>query len=335
MRTARKLLAAALSTVVLIVACSDEQQGPTEQLAPSQQALAVDVPGEHGPQMEGTWTGVQRALSAATTPIANTGASCAPEGVINSGLDPSLPTQTGRTWRNGVASTCAGKPYPGLYSGTFHYRTFGPFINGGTNTCATVNFNTGTCGVQVHMAAYKDSYDPTNQGANYLGDVGESLTQPFSFPIPDGHNYVLVAHNNFVPLTCDFSFDIENVPCDVTPPTIDLVVDPDMLWPPNHKMHLVASGISATDDFDPSPSLSVTVTSNEDVNGVGDGDTEEDWEVVDNSDGTFDVYVRAERSGTGDGRVYTITATATDAAGNTATETGTVTVPHDRGKGPK
>jgi hypothetical protein len=337
MRTARKLLAAALGTVVLVVACSDQEHGPAEQLAPSLQDRAMDVPGEHGPLLDDTPTGFQLFQSVVGENTVANGASCAPDGVISSSLDPSLPTQTGRTFRDGNPSTCAGKPYGGLFASgsTFLYRTFGPFINSGTGTCATVNFDTGTCGFDVHMAAYADSYDPANQGTNYLGDVGGSLTQPFSFPVPDGQDLVLVAHNNFATtgtLTCDFSFEIQNLPCDVTPPTIAMVVDPDMLWPPNHKMHLVAAGVSATDDIDPAPTLTVEVTSNEPVNGTGDGDSEPDWEVVDNGDGTFDVLVRAERAGGGEGRVYTITATATDFAGNTATATGTVTVPHDKRK---
>ncbi len=41
------------------------------------------------------------------------------------------------------------------------------------------------------------------------------------------------------------------------------------------------------------------------------------------------MQVRADRSGRGDERVYTISATATDLTGNTATATGTCTVPHD------
>jgi hypothetical protein len=44
------------------------------------------------------------------------------------------------------------------------------------------------------------------------------------------------------------------------------------------------------------------------------------------------VQVRAERVGSGGGRVYTITATASDLAGNIATQTATCKVPHDRGR---
>jgi len=41
--------------------------------------------------------------------------------------------------------------------------------------------------------------------------------------------------------------------------------------------------------------------------------------------------LRAERAGTGDGRVYTITYRAIDAAGNSAEASCVVTVPHDVG----
>ncbi|MEX2182610.1 MAG: kelch repeat-containing protein [Gemmatimonadaceae bacterium] len=117
---------------------------------------------------------------------------------------------------------------------------------------------------------------------------------------------------------------------DGTAPAISLTVSPTELWAPNHQMVKVASGVSASDACDPSPAFTVTVTSNEPVNGLGDGDTAPDWEVVNNADGTYDVYVRAERSGTGSGRIYTITATATDGTGNVGTASGTVSVPHSK-----
>ena len=48
------------------------------------------------------------------------------------------------------------------------------------------------------------------------------------------------------------------------------------------------------------------------------------------NDTTF--QLRAERSGTGSGRIYTITCQATDAYGNSTVASVTVTVPHDKGK---
>jgi hypothetical protein len=44
------------------------------------------------------------------------------------------------------------------------------------------------------------------------------------------------------------------------------------------------------------------------------------------------VELRSERLGNGQGRVYTLTATATDLAGNVATATATCKVAHDQGK---
>lgn len=119
---------------------------------------------------------------------------------------------------------------------------------------------------------------------------------------------------------------------DGTPPTIVFELSTTELWPPNHTMHTVAAGISAVDDTDPNPSVEITVVSSEPDDGLGDGDTPNDWAVIDNGDGTYDVQVRAERAGNGDGRIYTITVTATDAYGNTAVVSGEVSVSHSQGK---
>ena len=119
---------------------------------------------------------------------------------------------------------------------------------------------------------------------------------------------------------------------DTTPPTIDLSLACAALWPPNHKMVTVAGAIGATDDTDPAPAVTVSVSSSEPENGLGDGDTGPDWAVTDNGDGTFSLGLRAERSGTGPGRVYTVTVTATDSSGNASTQVAACTVPHDKGK---
>jgi len=67
----------------------------------------------------------------------------------------------------------------------------------------------------------------------------------------------------------------------------------------------------------------VAVTSNEPIDALGDGDTAPDWEIT----GDLTLNVRAERSGSGTGRVYRITIVCTDAAGNQSTSMTTVTVP--------
>ncbi len=76
----------------------------------------------------------------------------------------------------------------------------------------------------------------------------------------------------------------------------------------------------------------MSVTTNEPDNGLGDGDASNDiqgWAV-----GTADTsgQLRAERSGKGTGRRYTLTYEAEDTAGNRNTCVTAVIVPHDKGK---
>jgi hypothetical protein len=85
--------------------------------------------------------------------------------------------------------------------------------------------------------------------------------------------------------------------------------------------------VSDNCDLDPVCQI-ISVVSNEPENGLGDGDTAPDSEIT----GDFTVDLRAERSGTGDGREYTITVECTDASGNTTTANTIVTVLHDKGK---
>ncbi|HYY59379.1 MAG TPA: lamin tail domain-containing protein [Pyrinomonadaceae bacterium] len=111
---------------------------------------------------------------------------------------------------------------------------------------------------------------------------------------------------------------------DATAPAITGVsVDKPVLTLPNHRMVDVTVNYAATDNCGGAVNTSLSVSSNEAVNGLGDGDAAPDWQLVD----AHHVQLRAERSGQGNGRIYTITITATDGAGNTSTETVTVTVP--------
>ena len=106
------------------------------------------------------------------------------------------------------------------------------------------------------------------------------------------------------------------------PVITNVSADPAQLWPPNHKMRDVTINYSATDNCG-GVTNSLSVTSNEPVTGNGDGNTSPDWIVTDD----HHVQLRAERSGFGNGRIYTIAITSTDSAGNTGTQTVTVTVP--------
>jgi N-acetylneuraminic acid mutarotase len=102
-----------------------------------------------------------------------------------------------------------------------------------------------------------------------------------------------------------------------------------------HVVDTVAPAISgvvpsqATHGIDSAPVCQIaSVASSEPVNGLGDGDAAPDWAVT----GALSVDLRAERAGTGPGRVYTITVQCVDDSGNTATAVAQVTVAHDNGK---
>ena len=117
---------------------------------------------------------------------------------------------------------------------------------------------------------------------------------------------------------------------DVTPPTLsNITLSPNRLGPPNHKIVDVVVDPNAQDACGSTSCRIISVTSNEPVNGVGDGDTDTDWDLT----GDLTLRLRAERSGSGAGREYTITVQCTDAAGNSAVRSVTMSVPHSANDG--
>jgi hypothetical protein len=115
---------------------------------------------------------------------------------------------------------------------------------------------------------------------------------------------------------------------DTTPPRIDSVrANPATLWPPNHKLVPVRVIPGVFDVCDAAPACRIlSVSSSEPVTGKGDN-TSPDWEVT----GDLSVDLRAERSGNGNGRVYTVKVECVDDSGNASRGIGTVKVPHDQG----
>ena len=121
---------------------------------------------------------------------------------------------------------------------------------------------------------------------------------------------------------------------DSTPPRVAVVPDPDVLWPPNHKMRDVNIRFRVVDACSEPGEVEFVlhdVRSSEDPNGIGDGNTEPDIMGADIGTADTHVQLRAERSGPGVGRTYTLVYSATDAAGMAVRARGIVTVPHDQG----
>jgi probable HAF family extracellular repeat protein len=103
----------------------------------------------------------------------------------------------------------------------------------------------------------------------------------------------------------------------------NVAVSPDVLWPPNHQMVTVRVTYTVTSSCAPMASATLSVVSSEADNGSGDGNFPGDMVVLD----AHTLLLRAERSGRGDGRTYTIGIQATDSEGRVATNAVTVTVP--------
>jgi hypothetical protein len=124
---------------------------------------------------------------------------------------------------------------------------------------------------------------------------------------------------------------------DTTPPSLTLRPDPAVLFPPNHEMRDVRLTWTAADLCSPDLRVSLLgVSSSEpdDATGTGDGATSVDISGADLGGADAEVWLRAERSGTGPGRTYLMRFAAVDASGNRASAVATVTVPHDLGSGP-
>jgi hypothetical protein len=107
-------------------------------------------------------------------------------------------------------------------------------------------------------------------------------------------------------------------------PVLGIALSPTEIWPPNQGMVDVQATIELSDEASGGADLVLTaITSDEPI---------EADDIQGAEFGTYDTnfQLRAERDGAGDGRVYTIVYTATDAAGNVMAFETHVLVPHDR-----
>jgi uncharacterized repeat protein (TIGR01451 family) len=155
-----------------------------------------------------------------------------------------------------------------------------------------------------------------------------NLTVTVACPTPNNTgivNSATVASTTLDPNTAPNNMASAGVVVSNPPPVISgLSVDHPTLRPPNHKMVPVTLSYDISDNCDAGLTPTITISSNEPVNGTGDGNTCPDWQVID----AHHVLLRAERSGNGSGRIYTITLTVTDSAGSSSSSSVIVRVPH-------
>ena len=146
-----------------------------------------------------------------------------------------------------------------------------------------------------------DEADLIDYDTSFKGPAQDAIYAPDAYRSSD-HDPVIVGLN-----VCD----------EIAPVFDEFSVTPNVLWPANHKYVDVTATVVVSDNFDPNPTVElVSVTSNEPDNGLGDGDTANDIVIVDD----YHFKLRAERSGNGDGRIYTITYKVTDDCGNSTTQ---------------
>jgi trimeric autotransporter adhesin len=189
----------------------------------------------------------------------------------------------------------------------------------------------------VTVAADATCSAPASVDGGSFDPDGDDLT---CTPVPPGP-YPLGTTS--VELTCTDPFGASDT-CpatvevvDLTPP--EITVGPALeLWPPNHKYRAFTLSdcvAAVTDQCDGAldPDLAgriVSIRSDEPEKAPGTGNTCDDAVIT----GDATALLRAERAGSGDGRVYTIEFVMTDTAGNETPGSCEVQVPHDRSGAP-
>lgn len=143
---------------------------------------------------------------------------------------------------------------------------------------------------------WQTSYDPTDIAAALLEALGEIGSGPGDEPPPP--------------------------PANRAPEVSGAMADPSRFWPPNGKMF----DVRVTNVTDPDGDA-VTVAITGILQDERVGKREPDATGV----GTQLARIRAQRDGNGNGRVYTISFTATDSRGASSNGTVSVCIPHDQG----
>jgi hypothetical protein len=136
---------------------------------------------------------------------------------------------------------------------------------------------------------------------------------------------ITVSDGTTLPVSCTTTVNI----VDTIPPAVSCSVAISRFWPPSHGLVNVGLTANASDTCDPQLAITVEVFGDEnDETPTGDGNYSPDARDL----AVGRLRLRAERSQNGDGRVYLIVVTATDASGNQAVSCCTVVTPKDQGK---
>ncbi len=219
------------------------------------------------------------------------------------------------TWAN-TAPTCeAGGPYMVVIA---------------ADTVQVTLDGSGSSDADGDTLSYMWSIDCAEASFDNATAVAPVLTLTGACLCVDSLTVDLTVHDGFEASSCQTVIRLD----DQRPPVIEVREEPLVLWPPNHKyrhiapeMFIVSAEDACGQPIDLANAVVVEVRSDEpeDTIGTGDGRTSQDI-VVDCPAG---VMLRAERAGSGNGRVYTIVYRIDGENGASAGFEALVTVPHD------
>jgi predicted extracellular nuclease len=170
----------------------------------------------------------------------------------------------------------------------------------------------------MHAEAYVPFVDPGATAHNDAGPLPVTTTGTVDVSVPGTYTLTYTASSGF----WETSVTRTVIVADTTAPAITgFTLSRTTLGPPNHSMVDLSARYTVA-DASGIATCSIGVASNEPANGAGDGNTAIDWEVLD----AHRLRLRAERAGGNGGRIYTVTLTCADAAGNTSSGAATAVV---------
>lgn len=323
-------------------------------------ALSV---GNHTVVVTTTGTCGSASQTATLTVNANTTATTPADQTVCPGTNANFSTTAGGTGPFHYAWTVDGSPFNGD-SPSISVPT-GSLSSGNHPVAVTVTGSCGsvTRNATLTVKQNTSTTDPADQNVCEGGTASFSTTAsgtgPFSFVWKQGATVInngdrggrvtIVSGSSSSTLTitnvqasdfgtytiettgsCNTATQSATLSVSTTPPSITLNGQDIELWPPNHSYHTITVGnlVTSATSCDGTVNLNSViidhVTSDEVENGNGDGNTLNDIVIACNRKS---VQLRAERDGSGDGRVYTIYFKVTDGSGHSTTVAATVTVP--------
>ena len=237
--------------------------------------------------------------------------------VVDTGNDaaPGLPATDLPGQPRTVDGDADGTPHVDM--GAFEYRNRAPVVNAGSDRTVDAGAD---CVGRLTLTATASDADGDPLTFTWTGPFGTVSGPSAVLALPPGTHVITVIARD---ANGGSGSDTVVVTVrDATAPAIaSVTASPSVLMRANREMVPVTVTVSAADGCGgPVTCRIVSVASNEPVQGNGGAS---DWEIT----GDLTVTLRAERSGRGDGRVYTITVECVDTSGNKSTSTATVTVP--------